>query len=125
MADAIAAAGGATPRADLSLLNLAHPVVDGEQVRVPRPGELVTSSGAEGTGAPGASPGGSGSSPLVNLNTADLAALDTLPGVGPVLAQRIIDWRAEHGRFTAVEELGEVSGIGDKLYAQLQPKVTV
>ena len=56
---------------------------------------------------------------------ADLAALDTLPGVGPVLAQRILDWRIEHGRFTSVEELGEVSGIGEKLLSQLTPKVTL
>ena len=65
-----------------------------------------------------------GSAP-VNLNTASQTELETLPRVGPVLAQRILDWRTEHGRFTAVEELGEVSGIGDKIYAQLSPKVTV
>ena len=61
--------------------------------------------------------------PPVSLNSADVATLDTLPGVGPVLAQRIVDWRTEHGRFTSVDELGEVSGIGDKLMAQLRPKV--
>ena len=66
-----------------------------------------------------------GSSAVVSLNTADLAALDTLPGVGPVLAQRIVDWRAEHGRFTSVDELGEVSGIGDKLLARLRPRVSL
>jgi competence protein ComEA len=61
----------------------------------------------------------------VNLNTASQADLEELPGVGPVLAQRILDWRTEHGRFTTVDELGEVSGIGEKTFAQLQPKVTV
>ncbi len=61
----------------------------------------------------------------MSLNSADVAALDSLPGVGPVLAQRIIDWRTGHGRFTSVDELGEVSGIGDKLLAQLRPKVTL
>ena len=61
----------------------------------------------------------------VSLNTADLAALDSLPGVGPVLAQRILDWRSAHGRFTSVDELGEVSGIGEKLLAQLGPLVTL
>jgi competence protein ComEA len=61
----------------------------------------------------------------VALNSADLAALDTLPGVGPVLAQRILDWRTQHGRFTSVDELGEVSGIGEKLLAQLTPLVTL
>lgn len=132
VADAIAAAGGAGPRADLSLLNLARLVVDGEQVHVPRPGEVPMGAGAGGAagsaGSGGAAGGGGsagGGGGLVNLNTADLAALDTLPGVGPVLAQRILDWRAEHGRFTSVEELGEVSGIGEKLYAQIRPKVTV
>ena len=62
---------------------------------------------------------------LVSLNTADLAALDTLPGVGPVLASRIVEWRTAHGRFSAVDELGEVSGIGEKLLAQLTPLVTL
>ena len=61
----------------------------------------------------------------MSLNAADAAALDSLPGVGPVLAQRIIDWRTEHGRFTSVDELAEVSGIGEKMFAQLQGKVTV
>jgi competence protein ComEA len=75
----------------------------------------VGSGGASGR-APGAP---------VSLNTADLAALDTLPGVGPVLAQRILDWRAAHGRFASVDELGEVSGIGEKLLAQLGPLVTL
>jgi competence protein ComEA len=61
----------------------------------------------------------------VDLNSADAAALDTLPGVGPVLAQRIVDWRAAHGRFTSVDELDEVSGIGDKLMAEIRPHVRV
>jgi competence protein ComEA len=119
VADAITASGGALPGADLSAVNLARLLVDGEQIHVPKPGEAVPQ-------APGGAAGPSGSAGgLVNLNTADLATLDTLPGVGPVLAQRILDWRAEHGRFSRVDELGEVSGIGDKLLAQLTPKVTV
>jgi competence protein ComEA len=71
--------------------------------------------------------GGAGASPgaLVDLNNATTAQLEELPGVGPVLAQRIVDWRTEHGRFTSVDELGEVSGIGEKIFAQLRPKVTV
>ncbi len=86
----------------------------------------VTSPGAGGggTGAGGTGAGGAAGA-KVPLNTADLAALDTLPGVGPVLAQRILDWRTEHGRFTSVDELGEVSGIGEKLLAQLGPLVTL
>jgi len=62
---------------------------------------------------------------VVDLNTATLTSLDTLPGVGPVLAQRILDWRGEHGRFSSVDELGEVSGIGDKLLAQIRSRVRV
>ncbi len=62
---------------------------------------------------------------MVNLNTADASALDGLPGLGPVLAQRILDWRTEHGRFTSIEELAEVSGIGEKLLSQIRARVTV
>lgn len=124
VADAITAAGGATPEADVSLLNQARLVIDGEQIRVPRPGEVIAA--APGAAAPGAAGGaGGGVGPLVSLNSADLATLDGLPGVGPVLAQRILDWRSEHGRFTSVDELGEVSGIGDKLMSQLRPRVTL
>lgn len=139
--DALDEAGGATSEADLTGVNLARPLVDGEQVVVPAPGDRVVGAPGAGTGA---APGGAGAAgaggaaagaggagaggaaaELVDLNTADLATLETLPGVGPVLAQRILDWRTAHGQFTAVEELGEVSGIGDKIYAQLSPKVTV
>jgi len=125
--DAVRAAGGATSSADLNHLNLARPVADGEQIVVPKPGESIVQGGTPGVGGAGAgsSPGVGSVGGLVDLNTADAAALDSLPGVGPVLAQRILDWRAQHGRFTSVDELGEVSGIGDKILAQLRPKVTV
>ena len=130
VADAIESAGGATRAADLEAMNLARALVDGEQVFVPKPGEQPPA--VAGPQVPGGSTVGDGSGSVggsatgsVNLNTADLNALDSLPGVGPVLAQRIVDWRTEHGRFTSVEELGEVSGIGDKLLSQLRPKVTV
>ena len=122
--DAVAKAGGALPGADLAAVNLARVVVDGEQVRVPRPGEAVSAADAASSGADGAGAAGSAGG-LVNLNTASESALEELPGVGPVLAQRIIDWRTEHGRFTSVDELAEVSGIGEKMFAQLQGKVTV
>ena len=134
IADAIEAAGGGTRSADLSAVNLARVVVDGEQVHVPRPGEsVVPPPGSSGGAAPGGSSAGgaagsgnpAGAGGTVSLNSADLTALDTLPGVGPVLAQRILDWRTEHGRFTSVEELGEVSGIGEKLLSQLTAKVTL
>ena len=61
--------------------------------------------------------------PSVDLNTADVTALDSLPGVGPVLAQRILDWRTAHGHFSSIDELDEVSGIGDKLMAEIRPHV--
>ncbi len=127
--DAITAAGGSVRGADLQRINLARPVIDGEQVHVPAPGEPLQ-PGAFGATLSGGSPPGQGAgSPtgraLVNLNTADLAALEDLPGVGPVLAQRILDWRTAHGRFTSVDELGEVSGIGERMLAQLTPYVTV
>lgn len=131
VADAIKQAGGARAGADVAALNLARLVVDGEQIRVPRPGDAVAAAGREaGTGGGSAAGGGgsgsgTASGASVSLNTADTAALDSLPGVGPVLAQRIIDWRAEHGRFTSVDELGEVSGIGDKLLERLRPRVTL
>lgn len=128
VADALEQVGGETSDADLTGVNLARPLVDGEQVVVPAPGEAAVGAppGAGGpAGAPPGAAGPGGGASLVNLNTADLATLETLPGVGPVLAQRILDWRTEHGQFTAIEELGEVSGVGDKTYAQLSPKVTV
>jgi competence protein ComEA len=124
--DAVARAGGALRGGDLGAVNLARVLVDGEQIRVPKPGESVPAAGASGGTSGG--DGGSASSTsdgLVNLNTATTAQLEELPGVGPVLAQRIVDWRTEHGRFTSVDELAEVSGIGEKMFAQLQPKVTV
>jgi comEA protein len=134
--DAVQAAGGAMSSADLDHLNLARPVADGEQIVVPKPGESIPGGGAPGAGgasAGGASAGSAGQAPtgarsaggLVDLNTADASALDSLPGVGPVLAQRILDWRTEHGRFSSVDELGEVSGIGDKLLARIGPKVRI
>lgn len=118
VSDAVAAAGGAAPGADLAALNLARVVGDGEQIVVPAPGEVVGRANGE------ASAGG-GKDPLVDLNTADLAALDALPGIGPVLAQRVLDWRDRHRRFSDVAELGEVAGIGDTLLGRLRELVRV
>jgi len=126
--DAVNAAGGAKPSADLNQVNLARILIDGEQIVVPKPGQMVVGApGGQGAGAGSAGQGSTGgpAGALVNLNTADAAALDSLPGVGPVLSQRILDWRTAHGRFSTVDELGEVSGIGVKLLAQIGPKVTV
>lgn len=124
--DAITAAGGALPGADLSAVNLARPLGDGEQVHVPKPGEQPPVAAGPASGAtPGAAgPSGAAAGP-VNLNTATEAQFDTLPGVGPVLAARIVSWRTTNGRFTSIDDLGEVSGIGDKLLEQLRPLVTV
>ena len=132
--DAITLAGGPLPGADVQQVNLARTLVDGEQVSVPKPGETIPAAGSAGSagsvgsvGAGGARAGASagGAGALIDLNGADVATLDGLPGVGPVLAQRIVDWRTEHKRFTTVDELGEVSGIGDKLLSQIRPKVRV
>ena len=115
--DAIRRAGGPRPGVVLTSLNLARPLVDGEQVLVGQP--VV----------PGVAPSAAGGSPaagaLVNLNAAGLSELDTLPGVGPVTAQKILDWRTQHGTFTSVDELLEVDGIGDKTLADIAPHVTL
>lgn len=117
--DALKEAGGAKRGVDLTSLNLARPLVDGEQILV---GVPAPSGVAGAVGAPGAPPA---SGPLVNLNSADQATLEELPGVGPVTATSIIDWRTEHGGFSAVEELLEVDGIGDATLADLAPLVTI
>lgn len=114
VADALARAGGATSKAQLELVNLAAPIADGEQIVVPRRGTAVA---AGGSSAAGASPG------PVHLNTATLEQLDALPGVGPVTAQKILDYRQEHGAFASVEELDAVSGIGPARLEQLKELV--
>ncbi|GAA4752375.1 hypothetical protein GCM10023350_42060 [Nocardioides endophyticus] len=116
--DAVEAAGGARRGVDLSSLNLARVLVDGEQIVVGGP-PAPTAGAAAATGA--ASPGG----PLVNLNTATQPELEALPEVGPVTAQSILSWRTEHGGFTSVDELLEVDGIGDATLAQIAPHVTI
>jgi competence protein ComEA len=120
LADALRKAGGPTRRADLARVNLARLVADGEQIFVPRPGQAPPVAQPGPAGGAAASPGPSAP---VDLNTADEAALDALPGVGPVIAGRIVAWRQEHGRFTSVEELTEVSGIGDATLDRLRPLV--
>ncbi|MET1021519.1 MAG: helix-hairpin-helix domain-containing protein [Arthrobacter sp.] len=132
--EALAAAGGSVPDADPGQLNLAAVLEDGQKIAVPRQGETVPPEPAPagGSGAPGSSAGssqGGDASPagagMVNLNTAGAEELATLPRVGPVLAQRIVAWRTEHGRFQRVEELDAVEGVGPKLLAALLPLVRV
>jgi competence protein ComEA len=124
--DAVKAAGGMRPGTRSHGLNLARPLVDGEQIVVgPAAVPPATTSGAPGAGATSGPSSGAAPTALVNLNTADEAALDTLPGVGPVTAAAILEWRAQHGGFTAVEELLEVSGIGEATLAEIAPHVTV
>ncbi|MFE5120689.1 helix-hairpin-helix domain-containing protein [Streptomyces sp. NPDC056669] len=144
VADALEAAGGVRPGADLSGLNRARPLVDGEQIVVgapaggpPAPGAAAdpaagapnapngpnaphdpnVANGANPPAGPGV-PGGS-----VSLNSATAEQLDTLPGVGPVLARHIIDYRTQHGGFRSIDELREVNGIGERRFADLRPLV--
>ncbi|PZF28754.1 ComEA family DNA-binding protein [Curtobacterium sp. MCLR17_045] len=138
--DALERAGGATDDADLDRLNLARVLTDGERLYVPRVGQqevpealgpMADGAAAGPTATAGAGSGGGSAgtggeeSAVVDLNTADQAVLETLPGIGPGLAGRIIAWRDEHGRFTAVEDLLDVSGIGDVRFAELRDRVRV
>ncbi|NYE94363.1 competence protein ComEA [Psychromicrobium silvestre] len=131
---AISAAGGALPSAELAALNLAAIVQDGQQIRVPTHQEAAGGSG----GSPDSAGSGKGSAQngsasglstakvaAINLNTASAEDLASLPRVGPVLAQRIVDWRTEHGAFNSVQDLDAVDGIGTKLLESLSPLVVV
>jgi competence protein ComEA len=124
VADAVARAGGATARADLAALNLAAPLVDGVQVLVPL--EAVAGApAATGDGAalaPGAAYAGAAGKP--SLATATAEQLDELPGIGPITAQKILDYRAEHGPFRSVDDLDAVPGIGPARIEQLRDLVT-
>jgi len=113
--DAIDAAGGARPGAMLQALNLAAPLVDGTQVLVSREGEVVAPP----------PPGGAGAGALINVNTATATELEELPGVGEVIAQAIVDYRTENGPFATVDQLLDVSGIGDATLENIRELVTV
>jgi competence protein ComEA len=123
VADALEAAGGVRSDVELSTLNLARVLVDGEQLLVGV--EAATPPTTSATPPVAAPPPAGVPGALVDLNTATEADLDTLPGIGPVTAQAILDWRAEHGGFTSVDELLEVSGIGEVTLEELRPLVTV
>jgi competence protein ComEA len=132
--DAIAAAGGLAAKADPGELNLAQAVTDGQQIVVGtknKPAGEVrngtaggsggSGSGGSGAGGSGAGGSGTGSGQPVDLNAATPAELEELPGVGPVMAGKILAWRTENGRFSRVEELQEIDGVGPKTYAKLAP----
>jgi competence protein ComEA len=119
---AVIRAGGATKRADLVGINLAAKISDGQQVIVPR--RAGASSGAAG-GAEGAAAGGGPGTAAgpISLNTATVDQLDELDGIGPATAQKILDWRKQHGGFRSVEDLQQISGIGPKRFESLKDKV--
>ncbi len=123
--DAIAAAGGPTDDADLAAVNLARVVVDGEQLRLPAVGEAPPPGAAGDGGVGGAAGSGASADGRININTADAAGLEQLPGVGPAIAARIIAWREQNGPFRSVDELTAVSGIGEKTLDGLRDQATV
>jgi competence protein ComEA len=120
VADAVEAAGGLLPDADPTSVNLAAVVSDGEQLAVGAPASGGAAGAPAGSAATGASPGG-----LVDLNSAGVAELDALPGIGPVLAQRIVDHRSREGPFRSVDQLDDVPGIGPAIFAELAELVRV
>ncbi len=127
---------GPAKDAELSYLNLAEIMTDQQPILVPRQGEEIpdgsglSGSGLTGRGLSGSSPGLAGAGKgfqagKINLNTANAAALDRLPGIGPALAQRIIEYRKEHGKFKNISELLQVSGIGQKKFDELKDRITI
>ena len=114
--DAVAAAGGFTPTADPASLNLAQVIADGQQIVVGVKGAATTAS---------ATASGSVANGIVDINTADVTALETLSGIGPALAQRILDYRTAHGGFRSVNDLQNVTGIGPKKFAEIKASVSL
>lgn len=123
ISDAIDAAGGLSPDADVSSVNRASKVVDGQKIHIPREGEASVPA-SDGTPAL-ESPGSGSTSGLVNINSADLSELETLPGVGPSTAQAIVDERTQNGPFSSPDDLMRVSGIGEKKFEKLKGKICV
>jgi competence protein ComEA len=122
--DAVRRAGGARPGSDVNAINLAAKVVDGQQVVVPS--RVRGGGAAAATATPGVAAGPGGASPPgppISLNNATAEQLDTLDGVGPATAQKIIAWRTQHGGFRSVADLGQVPGIGPKKLAALKDRV--
>jgi competence protein ComEA len=116
--DAVVRAGGPRGGADVNAINLAAKVADGQQVVVPRKGAADQPAAADGVAGDAVAPSGP-----ISLNSATAAQLDTLDGVGPATAKKILDWRREHGGFRSIDDLGQVPGIGPKKLAALRDKV--
>lgn len=125
VADAIAAAGGAASDADTEQLNLARVLGDGEQVRVPHAGEQLVAPDPGPSPPGGASGGSTPGGGVVNINTAGAAELEALPGIGPALAARIVEYRDGHGPFASVDDLTDVPGIGPAKLEALRSQATV
>jgi len=122
--EAVQRAGGLTRRADQAGVNLVARVQDGQQVIVPRRGAAGAAVASAGSGGGGGGGGGGSSGGPVSLSSATVAQLDGLDGIGPTLAQRIVDYRQTHGGFRSVDQLRDVSGIGDKRFEALRKAVT-
>jgi len=129
--DAVQAAGGLSPEAASAVVNLAQPLADGMQIHIPRTDEVEKDEPDASSPLPGASQTANNATPasqssaLVNINTADSATLQTLNGIGPATAQKIIEYRTAHGTFATKEEIKRVSGIGEKKYAAIEARITV
>ena len=121
--DAVSSAGGATARADLAAINLASKVADGQQIIVPKHGQqaAVVGGGPVPGGAAGSAPPGG----QIDLNNATIEQLDTLDGVGPATARKILEYRAQHGPFRSVNDLARIPGIGPKKLAAMKPRLRV
>ena len=125
VAQAIDAAGGLTLDADVTGLNRASKVADGQKIYVPKVGEQTVTAGDGADGGAAASPGVSNATGLVNINTASASELQTLSGIGPSMAQSIIDERTKNGAFASVDDLMRVSGIGEKKLAKIKDCICV
>ena len=128
VADAIKEAGGETKNADLSQINLAYQLQDGQKLYIPNKNEKISEyiiSGTGNNGSEGSSSNNSKGDNKVNINTATKNELDQLPGIGPSIAQRIIDYREENGNFQKIEDVQNVKGIGDAKYEEIKDSITV